>query len=223
MPGKIKVAKTSNKAQVLGMVNDKSGRLSSNDASNPRLEQRLMDESLVVDHPLEKGKKIGWGEYKTLSKLQATKFRDAGIDYKAQQKTYDDALSKLENFPEEAVARYKEGRDAQVKKTAIQGLDKPASGRVISGGQAVYATGTKGIKLKPKTSMDSDATKVNKAPLTPAQLKAINKKEYSNAEDAYMQERKTAKDYEDLERIDDKWKNKRSKYSKGTSKIKVKK
>ena len=164
MPG-IKVKK-GNKESVMGMMADKSGRLSLNDSNSPRLEQNLMNESLQVDHPFEKGKKVGWGEYKTMSKLQASKFRDAGITPEVQQRKYDDALAGLDNFPEQAVNKYRDGRVQQRVDLSTKGLDKKPAGRLISGGDAMYPQGSKGIKIKrPSLAMPADATRVSMKPL----------------------------------------------------------
>lgn len=148
-----KVVRNTEKNTVLSnLVRDRSGRSSSTDAGVPRPEQELMNESLQVPHPFEKGKTLGWGEFKGLAKTQASKFRDMGITDMAgyQQKLYDDALAKLQKFPEAAVDKYQDTRVAERTRHNIQGVVKKPSARVVAGGEAVYQKGTQGIKMRKK-------------------------------------------------------------------------
>ena len=73
------VRNTAKQTVLSNLVNDRTGRSTSTDAGKPRPEQDLMNESLQVPHPFEKGKTLGWGEFKGLAKTQATRFRDMGI------------------------------------------------------------------------------------------------------------------------------------------------
>lgn len=209
------------------LVADKINLRSSNDANIPRPNQTLMDESLQVPHPFEKGKTVGYGEFKKMGKLQASKFRDMGItDMPAyQQKAYDTALAGLEKFPEAAVDKYQNTRSEMNRQYNVEGIEKKPMGRLVSGGTATYAQGTGGIKIK-KSPMPSDATSVNKRGVPVGTKKAVkdkvegnivqyaNKGGYKNEDeftDALSKNRgkKTKVTY--------------STYAKGTKQIKVKK